>query len=148
MRSRSTFRRAASTFAVTMLLLGTMASAALAGTSIDAKALTDHDCDAGEWHFVITGVRGVGAPASVDVTWADGSEETVLHGRTTGNVAHYTTTSNLDVPVESATADVAARWSGQFNLSHGPCGLEAPDPSDDDPGDGGPGDDDGGIGVT
>ncbi|MBA2767798.1 MAG: hypothetical protein H0U35_01445, partial [Sporichthyaceae bacterium] len=36
--------------------------------------------------------------------------------------AHYATTANLTSTVTSATTDIYAGWSGQFNLSHGPCG--------------------------
>ena len=95
--------------------------------TIDAKALTAHDCDATEWHFVITQISSLAnAPAFITVTWVDAGPVNVPLSKFTGGVAHYVTTSNLDSTVESATATIYAGWSGQFNLSHGPCG---PSPS-------------------
>jgi hypothetical protein len=95
---------------------------------ITAKALTDHECDSTEWHFVITQINSTAnAPTSISVTWAGGTEVVQL-SKFTGGVAHYVTTSNLDSTVVSATAVIYAGWSGQFNLSHGPCGP-SPSPS-------------------
>ena len=89
---------------------------------ISAKALTDHECDDSEWHFVITQVADeASAPASIEVHWADGSVETLPLDKFTGGTAHYSTTLHLDSQVVSATATIYASWSGQFNLSHGPC---------------------------
>src|SRR6185503_10973523 len=88
---------------------------------INAKALTDHECNSSEWHFVITGVSGGNAPASITVAWSNGATASVALDRVTGNVAHYTTTLNLGSTVTGASAMIASSWSGQFNLSHGPC---------------------------
>jgi hypothetical protein len=101
-------------------------------TTITAKGLTDHECDETEWHFVITGVAGRVPPASITVTWDDNGTpvtETVPLDRVTGNVAHYVTTSNLDLTLVSATAVIFTGWSGQFNLSHGPCEGPTPTPT-------------------
>lgn len=96
--------------------------------AINAQALNEHGCDDSEWHFVITSVESEElAPATIEVTWANGSTETVPLERVTGGVAHYATTSNLDSTVTSATADIYTAWDGQFNLSHGPC-EDAPPP--------------------
>lgn len=90
---------------------------------IDAKALNDHGCNTSEWHFVITQIDEEGnAPGSIDVTWANGNSATVSLDKFTGGVAHYSTTANLDSTVTSATAMIYSSWSGEFNLSHGPCG--------------------------
>jgi hypothetical protein len=95
--------------------------------TITAQALTDHECDSTEWHFVITQIEnGANAPASVTVVWAKGQSEPVLLDKFTGKTAHYATTSNLDSTVVSATAQIYTGWSGQFNLSHGPCGGPTP----------------------
>ena len=73
--------------------------------TITVKALTDHDCDATEWHFVITQINSAtNAPATITVTWANGDTEVVPLSKFTGGVAHYVTTSNLDSTVVSATA--------------------------------------------
>jgi hypothetical protein len=90
---------------------------------IVAKAMDDHECDPGEWHFVITSVRDLEAPASIAANWSNGSSASISLGRVTGGVAHYTTTAHLSARVIGATAHIALTWSGQFNLSHGPCGT-------------------------
>jgi hypothetical protein len=96
---------------------------------IDAKVLSGHECDATEWHFVITQIdSSANAPATIHVVWANGAEEDVPLSKFTGGTAHYVTDSNLDSTVVSATADIYVGWSGQFNLSHGPCGP-SPSPS-------------------
>ena len=92
--------------------------------TISAHALIDHDCDDTQWHFVITQVdTEADAPATIHVTWANGNSDDVTLGKFTGGVAHYSTTANLDSTVVSATAVIYAGWSGQFNLSSGPCGT-------------------------
>ena len=105
-------------------------AAAQGGTKqISAKALTDHECNDTEWHFVITQIdTAADAPATIHVTWANGQSEDVPLLKFTGGTAHYTTTSNLDSTVTSATAVIYADWSGQFNLSHGPCGTPSTSP--------------------
>jgi hypothetical protein len=91
--------------------------------SITAKALTDHGCNSTEWHFVITQIDDeANAPESITVVWANSESEVVDLANFTGGVAHYVTTSNLGSTVVSATAEIYTEWSGQFNLSHGPCG--------------------------
>ncbi|MBC7764438.1 hypothetical protein H7Y29_01860 [Microbacteriaceae bacterium] len=90
--------------------------------SISAKALTDHTCNTTEWHFVITQVdTAANAPATISVTFGNGSTATVQLNEVTGGTAHYLTTQNLNSTVNSATATIYAGWTGQFNLSHGPC---------------------------
>ncbi len=90
--------------------------------AIAAKALDDHGCDSSEWHFVITQVDNeADAPESIHVMWANGNEANVSLDKFTGGVAHYTTTANLNSTVTSVSADIYSDWSGQFNLSHGPC---------------------------
>jgi parallel beta-helix repeat protein len=105
--------------------VGAQAGAKLAdcgGRTVSAKSLTDHSCDPKEWAFVINQVRNKGdAPASIFVRWQNGDNREVRLDRITGQVAHYTTTEHLDQPVTEATARMPANWSGQFNLSHGPC---------------------------
>jgi hypothetical protein len=97
------------------------------GGTITAKALADHECDETEWHFVINQIDSeANAPASITVEWANGATEDVPLSAFTGKVAHYVTTSNLDSTVVSATTDIYLEWSGQFNLSHGPCGETTP----------------------
>ncbi len=111
---------------------GTIAQAA--PINVKAGSLTDHECDATEWHFVITQIdTEANAPTSIDVTFltAVGTRvtETVDLDKYTGKTAHYVTPSNLDGTVVSATADIYTGWSGQFNLSHGPCNGPSPSPS-------------------
>jgi hypothetical protein len=96
---------------------------ALLAQDISAKALTDHGCDSTEWHFVINQIDSeANAPASITVTWANGQTATIPREKFTGGVAHYSTTLYLDSTVTSATTTIYDGWSGEFNLSHGPCG--------------------------
>ncbi len=121
---------------------GTLAGAAVtqqddAAGTIDAKAIDDHDCDETEWHFIITQVDEETAPDAIDVTYADAGLVSVgLTKVTPGGVAHYTLDAHLTDSVESASAPLPYEgWheaNGQFNLSHGPCGEEAPDEGDVD----------------
>lgn len=106
------------------------ASPVFAGDSaeISAKALDDHTCNSSEWHFVITQVDSESnAPASIDVTFSGGDTVSVpLDDKFTGGTAHYTEVSHLNETVVSATTSIYSGWSGQFNLSHGPCGDTPP----------------------
>lgn len=110
-------------------MLATVAPAkATGGTKlISAKALSDHECNSSEWHFVITQIDNIGhAPGSISVQWANGNVQTVGRTAFTGGTAHYATTANLSSTVTSATTTIYSSWSGQFNLSHGPCGAPPP----------------------
>ncbi len=117
-------------FGVLMLIASIVMTIALVipaaanGTmTISSKALNDHECDSTEWHFVINQVDSeADAPATIHVIWANGASEDVPMWKFTGGVAHYVTTSNLDSVVTQATAEIYDTWSGEFNLSHGPCG--------------------------
>ena len=103
-------------------LLVVIGSPALADSTIFAKALTDHECNSTEWHFVINQVDSeANAPASITVTFSGGDVLEVPLDKFTGGVAHYATTQNLDEAVTSASTTIYDGWSGQFNLSHGPC---------------------------
>jgi hypothetical protein len=99
--------------------------------TISAKGLIFHECKGSEWHFVITQTEDDCslAPDHIDVTWQGGITEVVNKTDCDGKTAHYTTTLHLDIPVISATAEIDCHWSGQFNLSHGPCSFPSPSPS-------------------
>jgi hypothetical protein len=119
-------RRLLATFTVAALavVIGVVViPTATAVQVVDAKALTDHECNATEWHFVINQLADDSlAPDTIHVEWSNGNDEDVpLDTVTPGGVAHYTTTANLDSTLTSATADLYDEWTGQFNLSHGPC---------------------------
>ena len=99
---------------------------------IEAKALTEHECDCHEWHFVINkvkegpqGDRYKYVPSHIHVTWANGDTERVdvdeKYADGNWRVGHYTVDHNLNFTVTSATAEIYGEWDGQFNLSHGPC---------------------------
>ena len=106
--------------------------------NIYAKSLTNHECDATEWHFVITQVNSEqNAPVDITVTFGNSNTMTVLLDDYTGKTAHYATDSNLGSTAISASADIYAAWgtqtgpgtNGQFNLSHGPCNEPTPTPT-------------------
>lgn len=117
------------TLVATLLLVGLVpllaspAASTLGEKEIRAKSLTGYACDSTEWHFVITQINAneEDPPPSITVTWANGATADVKIGDSRSAVAHYTTKEHLDSTVTSATAEIYDSWSGQFNLSHGPC---------------------------
>jgi hypothetical protein len=125
--------------AVALACLAFSATTANAGT-ISAKqaSLDDHQTsctDSGgtltSWHFIINQIRPIAnAPEYIEVTWSNGDVESVFIAKTSGPVAHYNVEGSADHTfIESATADIYDRWSGQFNLSHVECGPAIPPPS-------------------
>lgn len=114
--------------AVSGIVVPAPGSAQPAGSmEISAKALDDYSCEDGEWHFVITQIESEDkVPGHITVKWANGDTKNVPLSDPgyTGKTAHYVTTANLDSRVVSATATIYSGWSGQFNLSHGPCKKE------------------------
>ena len=68
----------------------------------------------------------VDAPESITVLWENGVTSEVALSSESGKgkkvTAHYSTQSNLDSQVVDAVADIYEGWTGNFNLSHGPCG--------------------------
>lgn len=124
---RIDIRAVASAVFVAAALTFGYGTSALAQSEIHVKAgsLSDHECVASEWHFIINQLSAGQAPASIMVTWEGGASATVVLTKTTGSTAHYTTTANLGVPVTDATATIEGDWSGQFVLSHGPCSTAA-----------------------
>ena len=122
-------RRIAGLITTLLIIVGLMmlvAAPAIGSSSqtITAKALNDHDCHSSEWHWVITQIASEElAPDSIVVTYSDGTVEKVEFWKFTGKTAHYVSKKNLGlVPIRSS-AEIYADWSGQFNLSHGPCGI-------------------------
>src|SRR6266540_3351109 len=97
--------------------------------SVKVASITDHDCNNDEWHFIINQIdTEADAPATIHVTWTNGAVEDVPLDNFTGGAAHYTTTSNLDSTIATATAVIYAEWSGQFVVSHGPCNTPSSSP--------------------
>ncbi len=94
--------------------------------TIYAGAMESYDCNNEERHFVITDIsEELLAPLSIILDLKDGTQEVVLLTSFTGKVAHYTTFKNLDIGVQSASAEIYEEWEGQFRYSHGPCGPNA-----------------------
>src|SRR5437879_827439 len=111
------------TMFILAMILALPVATALAAGAVDetvviyAKALTSHECNSSEWHFVITDVDSEAqAPASILVYWANGASETVALSKYVGKVAHYTTYSNLNSTVTNAATTIYSSWGGQFNL--------------------------------
>ena len=89
--------------------------------SVRPSTLTDHECDAGEWHFIINRLDEGQAPTEISVSFGGAAQSIPLDKATPGGVAHYSTEDNLDKSVTAATAAIDGAWDGNFNLSHGPC---------------------------
>ena len=67
---------------ILILTGGNSGNLAYAQNTISAKALTDHECDSTEWHFVITQIdTAAHAPANITVTWSNGDSEVVPLGK-------------------------------------------------------------------
>ncbi len=66
------------------------------------------------------------APKTIDVTWADGAEESVPLSSFSGGTAYYITTSNLTTPLAWASVVLPSDWAGRFDLHVGPCLPGAP----------------------
>lgn len=148
---RALLRTAAA--ATVLSLWAVAATAALAQTtatvSINQGSLSSHECSTAEFHFVITGLNNPGAtpdnvpPVSISVTFQlpGGGQVTknIPLDTITGGVAHYTITigPGLDqIPAGSLIVSVAdavvgvppgGSFSGNFNLSHGPCPAVIPE---------------------
>ncbi|HEX9258816.1 MAG TPA: LPXTG cell wall anchor domain-containing protein [Acidimicrobiales bacterium] len=129
-------KRSAALAGLSAATLLAMASPALAddgGTAhVRSATLTNHGCDATEWHFVINQVDGQ-RPASITIHFSNGAPVTVSLDNKSG-VAHYTTKSHLGdgSQVVDATATLPAGTKiGNFNLSHGPCGPNGTQPVSD-----------------
>lgn len=91
--------------------------------TIEAKAMdTQANCRTAI-HFVVTDVAANVAPVSIVIERADYPNEQVLLERITGNVAHYTTTNLLGVPMRRAWTYKPPMWGGQFNLSCAPTAV-------------------------
>jgi hypothetical protein len=91
---------------------------------VKAGSLADHQCNETEWHFIINQIdEEANAPASIHVTFSDGVVDIPLE-KFTGGAAHYTLVGqHLNATVIDATATIYEDWSGEFVLSHGPCGT-------------------------
>jgi len=118
------------TFVVILLLLSGVAVSATgiasppSGTHYEeAKALNDHGCDSTKWHFIINQIDGAFAPPTIWVSWQGGSTDVPVNLTkiVPGGVAHYDYIGNLGKPVVKAWTNIYNGWSGQFNLSSGPC---------------------------
>ncbi len=106
--------------------------------SITAQ-VSSYDHQASEWEFSITQVNGGDPPAAIRVTWDNGAVEDVSLSGVAGDVASYTTSSNLDARVTRASGRIYREWSGKFSLNYGPLSEPVPtntptvscDPEDD-----------------
>jgi hypothetical protein len=94
--------------------------------TIYAQALLSHDCNASEWHFIINQVDDSHSPpGSIRVKWDNGVTLTIPLTTVSGGAAHYYTTAFLGNTVVEASTSIYKLWTGQFVLSHGPCGPTA-----------------------
>lgn len=100
-----------------LLLVALLLCAFAVPVIIEAKGLErQSDCQTST-HFVITGVSANVAPASIVIERAGHLDEIVPFERVVGNVAHYSTTNLLGVPIVRAWTHKPSGWAGQFNLS-------------------------------
>ena len=110
--------------AAVALVMGMQPAHAQGTMTVHVKqaSISDHagDCPGGVIgaHFVINQIAD--APDSIEVSFADGSSQTVVLAKQSGPVGHYNAMS--DALVVDATAEVPDTWQGQFVLSNYFCG--------------------------
>jgi subtilisin family serine protease len=81
--------------------------------------LNHFKCDTTKWQFEITKITA--PPASVTVTWVDGSRGRAALVKKQSSIATYRTTQSLGSVMTLAKADVPSGWTGNFRLTSGPC---------------------------
>jgi hypothetical protein len=95
--------------------------------SVNPGSLTNHECNADEWHFLINQIDiAANAPRR---SMSPGRMGTQPTSRLTSSPAVSLitfSTANLDSTVTSATATIYDGWNGLFNLSHGPAARRPP----------------------
>jgi hypothetical protein len=80
-------------------------------------------CEPNHWVFLIEGLEGFAAPASIYVAWTDGTEKPLPLRWSNHRSAVYVTQENLDITLKGAWANLPAAWAGSFSLFLGPCGT-------------------------
>jgi PKD repeat protein len=88
---------------------------------LQATGLTNHRCSASAWEFTIKPVASGEAPASIAVSWADGSRQRVPLAGVKTKVATYRTSQSLGEIATRAWADVPSASTAAFTLASGPC---------------------------
>src|SRR5688500_8701432 len=86
------------------------------------------DCDPNNngWHFIITQLSSCAqAPATITVTWNDGSEVVPLQS-CNNSTAHYLNTTHIYSTLVSACTTIYDGSSGRFVLRHVPCERRTP----------------------
>ncbi|HET9661040.1 MAG TPA: hypothetical protein VFP05_11970 [Thermomicrobiales bacterium] len=95
---------------------------------VSQSSLRDAGCDPehpNEWQFNITGVLDQTPPASITVTTNLGDLIVQLSAQN-GNVAQYDLNNPGVTTVTNASAIIFDGWTGNFILSHRPCGTPTP----------------------
>ena len=86
---------------------------AYAQGTITAKVQGGHECNAEEWHFVITQIdQGEDAPAFITVSGPTAIPNRFRSTRSRAGRLTTSRNSNLDSTVVSATADIYEGWAG------------------------------------
>jgi subtilisin family serine protease len=88
---------------------------------LSASGLTNHKCATDAWTFQLKPVATADSPASVAVTWADGSRQRVARTSSKSGSTVYTTTASLSQIATKAWADVPTASTASFTLLSGPC---------------------------
>lgn len=100
--------------------------------TIYAPNLDDYECNAAEWHFVITQADPARMPGFITVTWDCGDPVEVPLDGISGSTGHYYHHGNLACSLVEVRAEIYVEWGGIFRVSHGPCDAPTPTPTPTD----------------
>jgi subtilisin family serine protease len=88
---------------------------------VNATGLTNHKCDAAAWTFTLKPIVSGDAPASMAITWADGSRQRVTRTSLKSGAATYVTTLSRAQIATKAWVDVPTTAAPALTLTSGPC---------------------------
>jgi hypothetical protein len=88
---------------------------------VAAASLTPEHCDSRKWVFLLDGLDGLPAPATIHVAWTDGSEGPVHLWQASPQFAVYPTAENLGITLKGAWANLPAAFEGSLRVIVGPC---------------------------
>jgi hypothetical protein len=143
MKSIMIGRRSRAAIAAGLLAVGGLSvavassAAALTTANLKVASLNDHagDCVNGATSglIVLNQISAADAPATITVTFSDGSSAVVPLSGVNGGAAKYNVAVPSGALITGATADVPDSWSGQFVLSHYTCATTPPPSSSPPP---------------
>jgi hypothetical protein len=109
-----------------------LADASFNITQTNGNNIGDYECNADEWHWIINQLDTRAKPDHIHVQLDGVNIQVNLDANPSVN-AHYTYTGHLDgmaTALATALLENSETWTGQFNLSHGPCNTSTATPTE------------------